>query len=403
MNAGVTLSSMLRAVLALSLLALLAPLPSCADGAAADGPVSPGDSTPTTGAITLVVREIATGLAAPLFLTAPAGDARLFVVEQAGRIRIVANGQLAATPFLDISSRISAGGERGLLGLAFHPRYAQNGYFYVDYTDRNGDTRVERYHVSASRDQADPASASLVLTVAQRFANHNGGMVAFGPDGMLYVAMGDGGSAGDPNGNGQNPNALLGKLLRLDVDAVGNAAGYAVPRDNPFASGTTGRGEIWALGLRNPWRFAFDAPASRLYIADVGQGSREEIDVAGVREAGVNYGWNRMEGTSCYATSSCVRTGLRLPVEEYGHDTGCSITGGYVYRGKIAAIRGHYFYSDYCTGFLKSIRLADDGTVAQRRTWNVAALGNVMSFGVDAGGELYVLSGNGKVYVIEGR
>jgi glucose/arabinose dehydrogenase len=375
-------------------------LQGCSSGEASTAGGDP--SAPAT--VTLGVREVVTGLESPLFATAPTGDARLFVVEQPGRIRIVSGGRLLPTPYLDISSRVTAGGERGLLGLAFHPRYAQNGYFYVDYTDRNGDTRVERYHVSANPDVADPASAALVLTVAQPYANHNGGMVAFGPDGMLYVGMGDGGSGGDPQGNGQNLGALLGKLLRLDVDRTPlPGTGYAIPSDNPYVARAGARPEIWASGLRNPWRFSFDPSASRLYIADVGQESREEIDVVGARTAGVNYGWNTMEGTSCYGASSCTRTGLQLPVEEYGHSDGCSITGGYVYRGKITALRGHYFYSDYCRGWLRSIRVADDGTVAERKTWEVGSLGNVLSFGVDAAGELYVLSGNGKVYAIEAR
>lgn len=377
---------------------VLAILPACSSGESA--PASdPGPPAP----VTLAVREVATGLTAPLFVTAPAGDARVFVVEQPGRIRIVRNGQLVATPFLDIASKISYGGERGLLGLAFSTRYAQTGYFYVDYTDANGDTRVERYRVSADADRADAASAALVLMVPQPFSNHNGGMLAFGADAMLYIAMGDGGSAGDPNRNGQNLGSLLGKLLRLDVDGVGAAAGYRVPTDNPFVSRAGARGEIWAYGLRNPWRFAFDAPTQRLYIADVGQGAREEIDVAGAREAGLNYGWNVMEGTACYGAASCTQTGLRLPVAEYTHDDGCSITGGYVYRGAIAAIRGHYFYSDYCRGWLRSIRLADDGTVAERQTWDVGALGAVTSFGVDAAGELYITNGSGKVYQIVAR
>jgi len=384
------------------LLALLAAavLPACKESGE---PASPPIVDSTGAAVTLTAREVLSGLDSPLFLTAPPNDARLFVLEQPGRVRVVKNGQLVATPFLDIASKLTSGGERGLLGLAFHPRYAQNGLFYVDYTDRNGDTRVERYHVSADADRADAASAQLVITIAQPFANHNGGMLAFGPDGMLYVGMGDGGSGGDPQGNGQNLNALLGKLLRLDVDNAAGGAAYAVPRDNPFVGRSGARGEIWALGLRNPWRFSFDPTTSRLYIADVGQNRLEEINVAGTTEAGVNYGWNRMEANECYNASSCDRAGLRLPVEQYAHDAGCSITGGYVYRGSIAALRGHYFYSDYCTGFLRSIRVANDGTVAERQTWNVGSLGNVTSFGVDAAGELYVVSGSGRVFKLEAR
>ena len=384
------------------LLALIAAavLPACKESGE---PASPPIVDSTGAAVTLTAREVLSGLDSPLFLTAPPNDARLFVLEQSGRVRVVKNGQLVATPFLDIASKLTSGGERGLLGLAFHPRYAQNGLFYVDYTDRNGDTRVERYHVSADADRADAASAQLVITIAQPFANHNGGMIAFGPDGMLYVGMGDGGSGGDPQGNGQNLNALLGKLLRLDVDNAAGGAAYAVPRDNPFVGRSGARGEIWALGLRNPWRFSFDPTTSRLYIADVGQNRLEEINVAGTTEAGVNYGWNRMEANECYNASSCDRAGLRLPVEQYAHDAGCSITGGYVYRGSIAALRGHYFYSDYCTGFLRSIRVANDGTVAERQTWNVGSLGNVTSFGVDAAGELYVVSGSGRVFKLEAR
>jgi len=361
-----------------------------------DPPDDTGQQPP--GALTLRVREVVSGLDAPLFLGAPAGDARLFVVEQTGRIRIVENGQLRAEPFLDVSAKISTGGERGLLGLAFHPRYATTGQFFVNYTDRAGDTRVERYRVSADRNRADAASASLVIGVAQPFANHNGGMLAFGPDGMLYVGMGDGGSGGDPQGNGQNLNTLLGKLLRLDVDA---GTPYAIPAGNPYANQANARGEIWASGLRNPWRFAFDHTDRRLYIADVGQSALEEVNVAGAGEAGLNYGWRIMEGTSCFGAASCQRTGLRLPALEYGRSDGCSITGGYAYRGSIAAIRGHYFYSDYCRGWLRSARIAADGTVSDRRDWAVGPLGQVLSFGEDSAGELYVLSGNGRVYRIE--
>src|SRR5438067_6190965 len=268
--------------------AMMSALSSCAERAPSNEPSGPngpngtGDTTTTGSAapVTLVAREVLTGLDAPTFLTAPPGDARLFILEQTGRVRIASGGRLQATPFLDLTSKLSSGGERGLLGLAFHPRYAQNGYFYVNYTDRNGDTRVERYKVSADANRADPASASPVLFVAQPYANHNGGMLAFGPDGMLYVGMGDGGSGGDPQWNGQNLGALLGKLLRLDVDNGPNGAGYAVPRDNPFVSRAGAKGEVWAFGLRNPWRFSFDPPSSRLVIADVGQNRLEEIDVA---------------------------------------------------------------------------------------------------------------------------
>jgi glucose/arabinose dehydrogenase len=345
----------------------------------------------------LAVERVAAGLTLPLHLTAPPlpGDARLFVVEQSGRIRIVRNGTLVARPFLDIVARVGSGGERGLLSLAFHPRYAENGWFFVNYTDRNGDTRVERYRVSDDPDVADPASAALVLGVPQPYANHNGGHILFGPDGMLYVGMGDGGSGGDPHGNGQDLGTLLGKVLRLDVD---RAEPYAVPPDNPFVNRRGARGEIWAYGLRNPWRLAFDRPSGLLYIADVGQNRWEEVNVQPAALAGLNYGWSRMEGDHCFGLPFCLKGGLVRPALEYGHDEGCSITGGLVYRGRrLPGLRGHYFYSDYCTGFLRSFSYAD-GAVVGRYTWDVGPLGAVLSFGEDADGELYVLSASGTVY-----
>jgi len=373
---------------------LAAALLGCSDDAGRPDPVDPGGPA-------LAVREVASGLSNPLYLTAPPGDDRLFVVEQVGRIRVIEGGQLLPTAFLDVSGVISSGGEQGLLGLAFHPQYAQNGHLYVDYTDQQGDTRVVRYTVSADRSRADPASATLLLTVDQPFANHNGGLVTFGPDGMLYVGLGDGGSGADPLGNGQNLRTLLGKLLRLDVDA---GSPYAIPPDNPFVGQSDALPEIWALGLRNPWRFSFDRTASRLYVADVGQDAREEVSVAEASEPGVNYGWNVMEGRQCYAAATCDPTGLRLPVLEYDHSAGeCSITGGYVYRGSdpaLAAVRGHYFYSDLCGGWLRSFRIADDGSVADQREWPVGDLGSVLSFGEDAAGALYVLSGSGRVLAL---
>jgi len=358
----------------------------CAAGADTGGP--------DPGSVGLDTQIVVTGLTNPLYLTAPPGDPRLFVVEQAGRIRIVTNGSLLAAPFLDIRDRVLAGGERGLLSVAFHPSYGTNGYLYVDYTDLSGDTRVERYQVSADPNVADKASARLILFVDQPFANHNGGLVLFGPDGMLYVGLGDGGSAGDPQGNGQNRGALLGKLLRLDVD---RGDPYGIPADNPFVGLAGARREIWAYGLRNPWRFAFDREAGRLYIADVGQNRREEVNVAPAAAGGLNYGWNIMEGDECYSAATCNRTGLTLPVLAYGHADGCSITGGYVYRGQaMPSLRGHYFYSDYCGGWLKSFRY-DGSAAADQRDWGLR-LGSVTSFGEDAAGQLYVLSANGNVY-----
>lgn len=362
----------------------------CGRSTAGDGGTPP---TPVTG---LKLVEVARGFDNPLYVAAPAGDPRLFVVEQTGKIRIVRDGQTVPAPFLDVSPLVSSGGERGLLSVAFHPRYAANGRFYVDYTDAHGDTRVVRYTVSAADpDRADPASAQLVLTVAQPYANHNGGLLMFGPDGYLYVGMGDGGSGGDPQGNGQNPNALLGKILRLDVD---HGDPYSIPADNPFAGQAGKRPEAWITGVRNPWRFAFDPSAGLLYVADVGQETYEEVDVVPARSGGLNFGWNVMEGVHCYAAGSCAQQGLTLPVLEYTHSDGCSITGGFVYRGSaMPALRGTYFYSDYCQGWLRSFRW--NGTqAAEQKSWDVPNVGNVTSFGQDAAGELYLTTSGGVVY-----
>lgn len=345
----------------------------------------------------LRLQQVAAGLASPVFLTAPTEDERLFVIEQAGRVRIIEGGSLLEAPFLDIVSRVRSGGERGLLGLAFHPRYASNGFFYLNYTDRNGDTRVERHTVSNDRNRADPASALLILAVAQPFGNHNGGMIAFGPDGMLYIGMGDGGSGGDPQGNGQNRGTLLGALLRIDVDGD---TPYAIPADNPFVGQAGVRPEIWAYGLRNPWRFAFDRGADLLYIADVGQNAFEEVNAVDSRTPGLNYGWKIMEGAHCFGSSNCSQSGLVLPVVEYGHGDGCSVTGGFAYRGSaLPALHGHYFYADYCSGWVRSFRLEGD-RVADETQWSFGNIGSIPSFGEDSAGELYVLTGQGTVYRI---
>ena len=329
-----------------------------------------------------------------MYLTAPTRDPRLFIVEQPGRIRVVRAGKLLPRPFLDLTAQVGYGGERGLLSMAFHPRYRENGLFYVDFTDRSGNTRVERFHASPEADVADPRSERLILEVDQPYANHNGGHILFGPDGMLYVGMGDGGSAGDPHGNGQNRATLLGDLLRLDVDH-GNP--YAIPTDNPFVGKPPFRGEIWAWGLRNPWRFCFDRLEGLLYIADVGQNRWEEIDVVDARRPGLNFGWNRMEGNHCFKPPQCDPSGLVLPVVEYGHKEGCSVIGGFVYRGSaMPALWGAYFYSDYCDGWVRSFRW-DHGHVADHRQWDLPNPGPVLSFGVDAAGELYLLTGNGQV------
>lgn len=353
------------------------------------------DPTPVPGEIALT--EVAAGFSAPVYLTAPEGDLRLFVVEQGGRIRIIEDGQVQEPPFLDLTALTDADGERGLLSMAFHPDYATNGYVYVNYTDNVGTTVVERYTRGAGPGTADPASAVTLLEVPQPYANHNGGQLQFGPDGMLYIGMGDGGSGGDPEENGQDPETLLGSLLRIDVDA---GSPYAIPSDNPFAGGG-GLPEIWAIGLRNPWRFSFDESAGTLFVADVGQNRLEEINAVEASAAGLNYGWNTMEGTECYASASCETDGLTIPVHEYTHDDGCSVTGGYVYRGTaVAGVAGHYFYSDYCAGWLRSFQLTG-GQATDHTEWDVADVGRITSFGRDANGEVYVLTSGGRVYRID--
>lgn len=340
-------------------------------------PPPPGAGNPPA-TLTLALAPFASKLSSPTFLTAPPGDARQFIVERAGRILVMQGGTLLSQPFLDIRALTDVTGEGGLLSMAFDPGYASNGRFYVYRTNANHDIVVERYTVSNDPDRADPASALTILQIAHpAYTNHFGGLLAFGPDGYLYLGTGDGGSAGDPNGNAQNPASLLGKLLRLDV------------RTQPGS-----RPEIWALGLRNPWRFAFDA--GQLYIADVGQDQREEIDLEPATQGGLNYGWNRMEGSTCYQSSTCDRSGLALPVLDYGHEGGaCSITGGYVYRGTaIPELAGRYVYSDYCAGFLRSF-LAVEGSATEQREWSVAKVGQVVSFGQDGQGELYVITSDG--------
>ena len=340
------------------------------------------------------------GLDGPLDLTAAPGEEdRLYVVERPGRIRIVDDGTLVETPFLDITSITSEGGERGLLGLAFHPDYPSTGTFFVNHTNLAGDTRVVRYTVSPSGDAADPSSATELILVEQPFSNHNGGQLAFGPDGMLYIGLGDGGSSGDPSGHGQNPSTLLGSILRIDVDG---GAPYAIPPDNPFADGADGAPEVWMYGLRNPWRFSFDASTGDIYVADVGQNEIEEVSVLSAADAaGANLGWDVLEGTRCYDAETCDRTGLVLPAHEYTHDEGCSITGGYVYRGAaLPQLDGRYFYGDYCGGWVRSFRLSSDGaaTDVTDHTEAFGSVGDLASFGLDAAGELYLLDLDGAVY-----
>lgn len=348
----------------------------------------------------LRLAPVLTGLTMPVALTAPTADTRLFVVEQIGRVRIVRNGQLVTQPFLDIRARVSppsAGSEeRGLLGLAFHPNYASNGFLFVYYTNLAGDIVVERFQVTSNPDVAGTLG-TVVLTIAHASdPYHNGGGIAFGPDGFLYVGVGDGACCGDPLGSGQNRNTLLGKLLRIDVATLP----YAIPSTNPFAGQVNRRGEIWAWGLRNPWRFDFDVVTSTLYIADVGEDMAEEVNAVAATEGGLNYGWRLMEGPAC-VVSGCATQGLTLPVVSYGRNNGCSVIGGSVYRGTaLPEVAGHYFYSDFCRGFLRSFQLVN-GVATQVRDWGIAPLSEVSSMGRDNDGELYLLTlGSGLFKVV---
>ncbi len=357
---------------------------------------------PPIGTVPVGLQEIASGLNFPLYLTSPPGDTdRLFIVERAGAIRIVKAGVLLPTPFLNLVGLVSTESERGLLGLAFDPGYAANGHFVIHYTDLAGNTRVSRFRVSGDPDVADPASEELLLAAEQPFDNHNGGQIEFGPDGFLYIGLGDGGGSGDPDGRGQALTDLLGSILR--IDASGDVASI-VPPDNPFVATPGARPEIWSFGLRNPWRFSFDPATGDLYIADVGQNEWEEVDISFAADGGgkgANYGWSRMEGRHCFQADSCDQSGLVLPLFEYDHTSGCSISGGYVYRGAaIPALQGHYFYSDFCSAWVRSFRI-NDRQVTEEADWpTLQPGGSVPSFGRDAVGELYVLSTEGRVFKI---
>ena len=370
------------------------PLPTPPSGACSAAPVS--------GQPALRAELFASGLERPVDLQTPGDRSRLFVVEQRGRIRLLRGRTVSSPPFLDITDRVgSSGSEQGLLGLAFHPRFGENGRFFVNYTDRQGDTHVVEFRAATGADTADPATERTLFVQDQPFANHNGGGLAFGPDGFLYIGLGDGGSGGDPFGNGQDFGTLLGKMLRIDVD---RAQPYAVPPDNPFVSRAGARPEIWAYGLRNPWRFAFDRTTADLFIGDVGQNAVEEIDVEPApRGGGQNYGWNLTEGSRCFLPATgCPRDGITFPVVEYTHGDGCSVTGGVVYRGcRMPGYAGTYFYGDFCTGFVSSFRI-QGGQAVDQRDWT-SQLGrrrNLSAFGVDADGEVYVLELGGEIYQI---
>jgi len=355
----------------------------------------------TEGSIpSITLKEIAGGLRKPVQLThAGDGGRRLFVVEQQGTIRIIKNGVLDPTPFLDIRDRVSSGGEKGLLSVAFHPRYKNNGLFYVNYTtQQNGLQTIIAEFKRTSFDRANPTRERVLLKVPQPWGNHNGGQLAFGPDGYLYVGMGDGGAANDPHDNGQQLTTLLGAMLRIDVDKKEPSRSYGIPSDNPFVGQANTRDEIWAYGLRNPWRFSFDAANGVLYLADVGQNRFEEIDII---EKGHNYGWNIMEGNICTpdVNRQCDQSGLTYPIFVYPQSEGFSITGGFVYRGtKIPALCGTYIYGDYVTKKIWGLRYAGKKVTNHRQL--VKSRYSVSSFGQDEVLELYVVDHGGKILKI---
>ena len=346
----------------------------------------------------IALQPIITGIDQPTTI-ASAGDLRLFIVSQRGRIFVhdLGGSGVRTTPFLDISSLVSCCDERGLLGLTFHPHYNVNGFFFIDYTNTQGNTVIARYKVSSTDAyRADPASVQILLTITQPFANHNGGELQFGPDGFLYIGMGDGGSGGDPLNNAQNLGVLLGKILRIDVD---NGSPYGIPPSNPFINRSGARPEIWAFGLRNPWRFSFDRMNGDLWIADVGQGQWEEVDFQPATSiGGENYGWRRMEGSHCFnPTTNCSDASLTMPVAEYDHNGGrCSISGGYRYRGtKWPKLSGTYLYADWCSGTIWGLNGAFVTRVLAQTTLHIT------TFGEDVNGELYLAeNSNGVVYAI---
>ena len=370
-----------------------------ADPAAAQVPTDSVTSLPDPNSYEWV--EVVTGLNRPLDI-ADLGDGsgHLLALEQPGVIRVIENNSLLPDPFLDITDRVgSSGNEQGLLGIALHPKIQENGFFYINYTDQSGDTTISRFSLTADdAARADPNSEVVLLKVDQPYPNHNGGVVAFGPDGYLYLGLGDGGSAGDPQGNGQSLNTLLGKILRIDVD---NGDPYAIPADNPFASGG-GLPEIFSYGWRNPWRFSFDRLTGDLYVADVGQNQWEEISFTPAGSTGgENYGWNYREGAHEYQGNPPAGAELIDPIYEYSHADGCSVTGGYVYRGQaLPAFRGVYLFADFCSGKLWGLLRGPDGAVQAQELYQTGR--NISSFGQDASGELYITDqASGGIYRLQ--
>jgi glucose/arabinose dehydrogenase len=382
----------IRTALALALLTCAAAVPAQAR-----------DSAPSAARATFGLAKFATGLRSPVYLTPAPGDKRLFVVEQEGTIRTVTKGgKVSRKPYADLRRYVSAGGERGLLSVAFHPKFASNGRLYVYFTNKQGNEAI--WELRAAKGAASvKAGHRVLMTIDDPEGNHNGGQLQFGPDGMLYIGEGDGGGGGDQHGehgNGQNPATLLGKLLRVDVDERTGNLPYGIPTGNPFAGRDGWRPEIWALGLRNPWRFSFDRANGDLWIADVGQNAFEEINHVKRGLAGANYGWRRYEARHDFDAGTPLAGGkLVSPVAEYPHSDGCSVTGGYVYRGKrIAGLSGRYVYADYCTGKMWTLAAAGGLPVDVSDVVSAAGAESIVSFGQDASGMLYVCSAEGTIF-----
>ncbi len=389
-----------RGVRALALATALAAtvLPGAASASPAPAPerVATPTAAPTASTIRLVKVADVTD---PVLAISPKGDtARLFIVTKGGRIRIVKDGSLLSTSFLNLSTKVSSGSEQGLLGLAFHPSFASNRRFYVDYTNLSGNTVVREYKASASNpDVVEPGSGRTIIKIKQPFSNHNGGMIAFGKDGYLYIGTGDGGSAGDPGNRAQDKDKLLGKMLRIDVNGTTRKKHYRIPASNPYV-GRPGRNEIWQRGLRNPWRWSFDRSTDALWIGDVGQARYEEVDrvkwTSSGPGKGVNWGWHVMEGNHCYhPASGCNKSGKKRPLAEYSHSSNgrCAITGGYVYRGSaIPALRGWYVYGDYCSGEVWAVSAGASRPASPVRLLGTGSGRLISGFGQDASGELYL-------------
>ena len=351
--------------------------------------------------------RVARNLSQPVFITHSGDESgRLYIVEKGGRIKILQNGTVRSTPFLNISAKVSNGSEQGLLGLAFHPDYAANRKFYVNYTNTSGDTVIAEYFRSLSNPNVADPTGHILLTIDQPYSNHNGGMLAFGPDRYLYIGMGDGGDSGDPGNRAQRLTFLLGKILRIDVDNEAGGKQYAIPPGNPFAGPTAGLDEIWSFGLRNPWRFSFDSRTGDMWIGDVGQNRYEEINRSPAENGvdagkGLNYGWRVLEGKACFNPSSgCSTSGKTPPMAVYSHSSGCSVTGGYVYRGlAYRGLVGGYLFGDFCSGRIWSLRA--HGPASQSPVLMADTNLSISSFGEGPDGTIYVTDlGSGDVWAI---